>query len=158
MPTLSIGTCSDDPRKINKTFSGSASPTVNIKDGCSIENPIFILDYNSSYAGYNYCYYADFKRYYYINDIIMQPGGRAELHCAVDPLMSFKTAINALTCYVSRIGDASQRAAFMSDPSFPISNEAYTKILHFNGGVNFTANAESQKQYILTVIGGPGLD
>lgn len=157
MPTLNIGTCGDDPRKINKTFSGSPV-TVNIKDGSSIENPIFILDYSSGYANCNYCYYSDFKRYYYITDIIMTPGGRAEVHCSVDPLMSFKEAINGLTCYLSRIGDASQRAAFMSDPSFPISNEAYTKIFNFSGGVEFSAETSSQKQYMLTVIGGPGLD
>lgn len=152
MAVLQLGYTNDDPRKIEKTFTLTHNLTVQVKDNCSIESPIFILDYDSSYASCNYCYYPDFKRYYYIEDIVMAPGGKAQIVCASDPLMSFKTAILNLTCFISRISDAEKRAAYVNDPSFPITAESYAKPYPFGGGADFGVNFDNQ--YMLTVIGG----
>lgn len=152
MPTLNIGKCSDDPRKINKNFSGGSSVVVHVKEPCSLENPTFILNYSSDYTSCNYCYYADWGRYYYINDIVMAPGGKAEIYCTVDVLNTYKDDINKLSCYVSRIGDASKRAAYVNDPLFPVSTETYVTNLLFSASP-FTVDASSGYQYLLTTIG-----
>lgn len=158
MPTLQIGVCNDDPYKINKIFQSSYSPTVNVKGGTTISNPTFILDYNSGYTTCNYCYYADFNRYYYIADIFMSPGGKAEIVCTSDPLMSFSNEINSLTCYLDRVGEATKRAGFITDSNYPITNELFVHNYGFSVDPFEIDPVDSQgnqsANYVLTVLGG----
>lgn len=51
---------------------------------------------------FNYCYIRDFKRYYYINDIIIEANGLRRYILSVDVLMSFKTQLFATECFISR--------------------------------------------------------
>lgn len=154
MTSIQIGVCNDDPRTINKTFTPSVSlRSIEVKDNCSIEKPIFILDYDSSYTSCNYLYCSDYKRYYYINDIVLAPGGKAEIICTSDPLMSFKDQINALTCYVSRISDSKQRAAYVQDGQFVAESLTSCSNIVFDKNP-FNLSAANQKNFVLTVIGG----
>lgn len=56
----------------------------------SVINPVFDLVLNAAnITEINYCYCAETKRYYYIDNITPTSGGRFILNCSVDVLMSY---------------------------------------------------------------------
>lgn len=68
----------------------------------SILYPIIQIAEDSSIIDYNYCYISEFKRYYFVTDIVSTRNGLWEISLSVDVLMSFKTDILKQTCIVSR--------------------------------------------------------
>lgn len=86
-----------------KQPSGSGT-TYNIvlKDNCSILTPDIKLDVGiaSNPGAFNYCYIADFNRYYFVS---WEWSERLWIgHCKVDPLASWKSSIGSYTAYVAR--------------------------------------------------------
>jgi len=100
--SLSLGVTTSDPNVLNKSYSFGTSVTVNLKEDSSVISPVFILDYKANYSQYNYAYFPDWGRFYYIRNMVMKPGQKCELVCAVDPLMSFRNQISGLTVNVVR--------------------------------------------------------
>lgn len=90
-------------KKENSTArpSGSASSySCNLKDSCSIEQPVIELNVKPS-NWFNYAYISDFDRYYYVGDWNYFRGiWSAELN--VDVLASFKTQIGNSSKYILR--------------------------------------------------------
>lgn len=146
---ITIGTTSDDRRKLTKSFSG-VDITVQLKSPCDILHPVFVLAYNPSYITANYLYCPDFGRYYYINNIQVMTGNRIELSCSVDVLMSYNSQIKSLTCNISR--NESLRAAYISDSQKPLTTKTQTQTYVFDR--NPFVNADGYTDYVLTVIGG----
>lgn len=93
------------PKKYNSTKIPSGNNTdVNIvlKAPTSVLNPIFELDFgNNNPSHYNYCYIAQFRRYYFIEDWTYN-GRLWEANCTVDPLASWKSQIGNSNLYVLR--------------------------------------------------------
>lgn len=146
---ITIGTTSDDRRKLTKTFSGT-DITVQLKSPCDILHPIFILTYNPSYLTANYLYCPDFRRYYYITNIQVLTGNRIELSCSVDVLMSYNSQIRSLTCNIAR--NEILRAAYISDSNKPLTTKTQTQTYVFSG--NPFVSSDGYTDYVLTVIGG----
>ena len=79
-----------------------------LKDDCSIQNPVLWLHGDDTQSPgvwnpskWNYCYIADFERYYFVTDWVwVKP--HWEAHLKVDVLASYKTNILASTKYVLR--------------------------------------------------------
>lgn len=95
-------TSSDDLR-VNKSL-GTAKGTYScdLLEECDITNPKIIVTANSSLIGVNYCYIADYHRYYYAKLTILD-GNRFQFDLSVDRLMSFVNPNKAnLTGYVER--------------------------------------------------------
>ena len=93
-------------KRINSTKQPTGSGTtydIILKDGCSVINPEIQLDLGlgSAPAGYNYCYIAAFNRFYWISNWRFE-NRLWTAQCKVDPLSSFKSAIGASNCYVTR--------------------------------------------------------
>ena len=92
-------------KKLNSTKQPTGTgQTYNIilKDNCSVLAPDIKLDVGiaSNPCAYNYCYIADFNRYYYVS---WEWSERLWIgHCKVDPLASWKTTIGASSQYVVR--------------------------------------------------------
>lgn len=79
--------------RVNKTLTAVGSAlTGTIKEESSIIDPIIKIS-ASSLPDANYLYIEEFKRYYYINNIICDYDGIFEIHAHVDVLMSNKTAL-----------------------------------------------------------------
>ena len=93
------------PKKHNSTKIPSGNNTdVNIvlKAPTSVLNPIFELDFgNSNPSHFNYCYIAQFRRYYFIEDWTYN-GRLWEANCVVDALASWKPQIGNSNLYVLR--------------------------------------------------------
>lgn len=145
---ITIGQTSDDRRKIQKNFSGT-SIQVKLKQPCDLLRPIFILTWSNSYVHTNYLYAPDLGRYYYIDNITLLTGSRAELHCSVDVLMSYAAQILSLDVNVRR--NQNERNKLIVDSQYPEEILSTVSVLKFNAspfGVNGGYNT------ILTVIGG----
>lgn len=93
-------------KKTNSTTKPSGSVTsisltCQLKNNCSIINPVIELAKNQAPIGYNYAYIPTFNRYYFINDIVYSLGVWVlSLNC--DVLASFSTGIKNSNQYVLR--------------------------------------------------------
>lgn len=96
--------CNDDKRKVNKNISPTSSVNCKVKDNCTLDNPVIILDKDSvpNWVTSNYCYISDFRRYYFIEDVTLMTGGRIAIKCKCDVLMSFSGSIRSLNGVIER--------------------------------------------------------
>jgi hypothetical protein len=107
-----------DNNVLNKSLSaiGSAIAMNPTKD-ITILNPEFIVGYNSNLVTANYCYVAEFGRYYYC-DIAVLTGRRLSVRCSVDVLMSFKDSIKKCEINVIR---SEKGITYVKDNKLPLS-------------------------------------
>lgn len=101
--TVTLYTCTDDPRKLDKTITAigtaiTAEPT----EDCSIINPRLILTYNSSRLPCNYFYISDFGRYYFVTGMTVMPGGLIDLTGKIDVLKTYSASIKACDATIIR--------------------------------------------------------
>lgn len=87
-------------KKRNSTKQPTGGTTANVvfKDGCSTENPIFLIngvDLDVNYVGFN-------DGYYFVDDIILGNNNIYELHCSIDVLATWKTMIGSYRTYIER--------------------------------------------------------
>lgn len=86
-----------EPNTLNKTSKLTQKAVYNgavARQNLSIMNPVLVLEESiSNIAGVNYCYIADFERYYYVKEITCNINGLFTLVLAVDVLMSFQSVI-----------------------------------------------------------------
>ena len=96
-------------KRINSTKrpSGGTSYSIILKAGSSAVAPIIQLDVGQSGnpTSYNYCYIAEFDRYYWVSDWYWN-NRLWEARCSVDPMASWKNNIGSYTAYVSRSASA----------------------------------------------------
>ena len=81
-----------------KQPTGGTTYDVKLKDGCSVENPIFLIDGINLNA--NYCNWDG--HYYFIDDIILSNNNIYEIRCSMDALATFKTVIGSSTQFIER--------------------------------------------------------
>lgn len=148
---ITIGTTSDDRRKLTKYFSGKEI-NVQLKSPCDILNPVFVLAYDTSYLTANYLHCPDFNRYYFINNIQVLTGNRIELSCSVDVLMSYNAEIKNLYCNVVRTEDSTKRSIYMSDSAKPLEAKTITETHVFDADP--FVRGDGYRSYVLTVLGG----
>ena len=92
-----------DKRTVNKTLTneGELQGAVIIDDTSILTPRLKVRDNGIIMVQYNYCYIADFKRYYYITDITIS-NGYIYIDCKVDVLMSYANEIKACTGVIAR--------------------------------------------------------
>ena len=94
---------SAEPNKLDKTADLSTVGTISgvLRQECSLINPEIIIQYDKP-PDFNYCYIANFGRYYYVENIVSmrQNLWRVRLRC--DVLMTYKTQILNLTARIAR--------------------------------------------------------
>lgn len=87
--TIKFYVNSSDPRKADKSLTeiqGMSDNDFLLKEDTSVQNPVILVEASSFDASANYCYIANFGRYYYIQDKKIVPGGLFEIACHCDPL------------------------------------------------------------------------
>lgn len=101
--TITLYHNDSDKRTVNKTLTnaGALSGAVIIDDTSILSPRLKVRDNGIIAVQYNYCYIADFKRYYYITDITVS-NGYIYLDCKVDVLMSYANEIKACTGVLAR--------------------------------------------------------
>lgn len=96
--------------------SGATSYSCTLIDDTSLMNPIFKLEIGSNPIGKNYCYVADFDRYYFISNIRSYQNFWY-IECKCDVLASYRNTIGAQTHYVLRA--ASDYDEYITDAMYP---------------------------------------
>lgn len=130
--------------------SGTTYTGIELKDDCSILNPIIRL----RVAGmpvvtvapvntFTYCYIAKFNRYYFIEDWIYS-AGMWEGHLTIDVLASHKTEIGSSSEYVVR--SASTKDGSIIDTMYP----ATSNITMTNTTINL--NLDTNGFYVIGII------
>lgn len=134
-----------DNAVVNKNISQVATSTCELKQATSIINPTFRIKGMTlaQLATCNYCYVADFNRYYYINDINMGYGGIAEISCHSDVLMSNKSDFLPLSAIVERQENTFN--TYLSDDNFLTNNKTMLHVHEFEKGL------PSPQIYLLTM-------
>ena len=125
--TIKLYKIKDDARVVSKTVIDTgaganlvASVTAHYKDDVNILDPVLEISYDPSYTDVNYIYVQDWNRYYFVTN--MRAGAqRLFFTCHVDVLMSYKTDIGKLKCFVARQGDASKSNRYLNDPYLPFT-------------------------------------
>lgn len=150
---LNLYSTSDDTRKVDKTLTTVKDITAIPSDNVTMLTPAFIVEYDSTILSANYCYIAEFNRYYFIRDITLLRGNRLQINCAVDVLMSFSTEIKNCSAMISR-SESVGKPTNIPDNSLPINPNTFIvkSILFPNNpfGVDFN----TAKCWLLTAIGG----
>ena len=135
---------------INKSISVVDTADCTIKGPISVENPVLILDYDSSLQDINYIVIPEFNRCYYITDIVNLTGHRYQITCKSDVLESFKDAILNLTAVIDKQEAMTAGNLFLDDGSFVSENKEFNTVINFTDGFN------DDGEYILITAGGGG--
>lgn len=116
-----------------KQPSGGRSVNVTLKEGCSVLNPIFIL--NGFNLSDNYIRWG--VRYYYVDDIVILHNEIAEYHCSTDVLATFKSDIGSSSQYVVRAASASNgRVMDRKYPTLAQVNEVEVSLSGISSGID----------------------
>ena len=123
--------------------TGAASKTASVllKEDCTLENPIFILETNSiaEYALYNYVHVSDFGRYYFVETRTYKTGSQIEIKCSIDAMGSFRSEIMALSNVFIEYSSTPTTNVIdgrLPRKTTPIITESYGAL----SGTTFTAN------------------
>lgn len=149
---ISIGRIADDKRKINKTFSAVSSVDCKIYEPCNVLSPIFILSYNANFLTCNYAYCSAFGRYYYIDNITVDSGGKIRIQCSVDVLKSYANNILSLNTTVARNEHADPKK--MVDKQMVITPQCNLSVIKAANAGAFNVRGASSFNYVLCIAGG----
>lgn len=151
---VQFGSCVDDKRKINKTFSSSITLQASVYGEISILSPRLLVEYNNSIFSCNYCYIAEYNRYYYITNVSLSSGDRMIISCVVDPLMSFAT--ESMSLYVTVVRQENAKDNFLPDSCMTPTSKKDVKVYKLvNSVFNIRGgDSHSSNNFVLCVAGG----
>ena len=155
--TVTFYKTSDDPKKVNKAITKIKATGYNLTRPCNVLNPVFTTSYDSDIAGANYCYITSpFNRYYFVTDINLIPGGKMEVICKVDPLMSWKGDDNTNGFLKSKgtiiRAEHPLHGTQLYDSKYPLAPKMELDVRTFSGTV-FEVQDGVGAPYLLSVMG-----
>lgn len=152
--TIKFYDVTDDRRRVKKTLKDSgaganlkATLTGNIKDDCSITDPIIEVSYSADILASNYMYIQAFSRYYFITNITTS-AQRLIISAHVDVLMSYLNDIKKLRCVVERQADPEKCNQYQADNAYRSEARFNIRIKNFPRGFD-----KSTASYVLTTGG-----
>lgn len=139
---------SSEVQAVNKILSSDLTISGTLRNESSVINPSFLIEITNP-SSYNYCYIAEFGRYYFIRDIVSVRNNIWKIYCDVDVLMSFKTYILNLSVTVSDLSNGESVAStYMQGDVWKPTVKTKTDIITFPSGLL------SSGEYILITSGG----
>ena len=110
-----------------------------LKEENSILSPKLLIQTNgiNNIKNINYIYISDFKRYYFVNDIIFISDDIIELDCGIDVLNSYKNEIYKLKGVIARTDSFVD--CFYTDDIYPTAEDSYAYCKLF--GKSFSGNS-----------------
>ena len=118
------------------TTTGFTNLEVQLKDNCSIHNPVILIDDSTYNAAWNYVYIYIWSRFYFIRESVITTGGIWEVQLVEDVLATWKDQISASSCYVSR--SASHGSDFLPDTAWSHTTDIYTNQTGIDIGMDAT--------------------
>ena len=78
--------------QVVKTLGTTTALSVSLKDSTDVHDPVLYLDHNAAHMDFNYCYIADFGRYYFVDPPVID--GKIDIFaCHEDVLMTLSADI-----------------------------------------------------------------
>lgn len=110
------------PLQVSGTLKGATSK---VAPSIDFSKPV------NYFNGYNYCYIADFNRYYFVTDIISNRNDYSTVNLRVDVLTSFLTQPNYtnLTGFVGRCSNENRYDNFIPDNKVQFRGEKYVEVV-----------------------------
>lgn len=93
-----IGRTNKAINSTSQTFADSVSLSCRLKEPCSQQSPVFIVQGLSKTVYYNFAQFMG--KYYWVDDIVYLTNDVQEVHCHLDPLASYKGAIENTYAFV----------------------------------------------------------
>ena len=135
-----------EQNKINKTLKNELVLTGTLRETTSVIKPSITIELSNP-TTYNYVYIPQFKRYYYINNIISQRHNIWTLELNVDVLMSYKNDILDLSCVIDK-QENQVDSNLINDGSYVNQVDTFTEIAKYNSEV-----FKNTPEYILITAG-----
>lgn len=79
---------------------GTTLSDVELKEDCSMEEPVFRIGFSNWDPAYNYIYVPAWSRYYFVIDVTVRIGRIWEVTCRLDAAATYKADIQAATAFV----------------------------------------------------------
>lgn len=116
-------TCSDDPRKINKTMQLVTTANCAVYDGCSITAPSIMLRYDTNIIKSNVFKIPEWDRWYSIADYNVDNAKTLHVPGMIDVLYTYKDQI--LECDATAIrNEGVGKPTYIPDSSLPLYPES----------------------------------
>ena len=141
-----LGTIADEKNKLNKTFNNQISYSGTLREETSVINPSIMIE-ALNLSEYNYMYIPEFKRYYFISDIVSIRNGIWRVSGKVDALMSFRSGINQCKVVLENTEITGEESYLLGDV-WKSTVKTKTDIINFPSGLN------NSGEYILITSGG----
>lgn len=132
---------------LSRSLSNATTITGHLRDATDILNVDVVVSYDVNYLNKNYCYIADFGRYYYFRESPTVDGKTIILHLHSDALYNYRAIIMRSPCIAQR---SSSDYNLNIPDSAVISEVGYD---YFTGVLPYRFTPENG-QYVLTVSGG----
>lgn len=147
---IKLYTVIDPAEKIGKTRNTEIALTGNLRDGCSLLDPVVNIAAASITS--NYAYIPQFSRYYFIRKITCVRTGMFQLEMHVDVLDSYATPIKANTAIIKRQQNVYN--LYLDDPMFQTQNRQQIVTKVFPSTAFYPSGLTGTTCFVLTVVGG----
>ena len=154
--TITIYKTTADNRALDKLSSagtGTTIPTIDIPHDNNIMSPTFIVSASNTLFTANYLLCPTYGRFYYIDSIVSQTGGRVALKCSVDVLQTYATAIKNCRATVIRTATGGKPTMYV-DNKFPVYPSKKVVTSTTSTETSGSLNADGGYCYVLNTIGG----
>lgn len=148
---ISLFTCECEHNRINKASAiyNRHAMNGNLKTNTSIINPVILVKKtNPAIYNYNYMYIDEFKRFYFITDIVNVRNDLWEIHAHVDVLNSFKNDILKSQVIIEKSEKSNNANMYYNDGSYVTDVRKDVELKEFPSGFNDTGS------FILICAGG----
>lgn len=139
-----------EPNRVKKTLNNANTLQGTLKTETSIMNPVIDIAGTNTILSYNYCYIPDFKRYYFITDIVVVRNGLFRLSLSVDVLQTYWNELQNLKVIVAR--QENRMDAYLNDDKQKV--RAYDKI--YTVMPSTVSPFGKEFSYVLLVAGSGG--
>lgn len=141
--TVTFYTSTANPKKLDKSADlvaiGTAK-TLHAKHEVDILNPVFAVDYNTTLLPANYCYIAEFNRYYFIT-ISTDTAQRINVRGTIDVLNTYANQIKL--CPATIIRAELGAPTYVHDNKYPIEPDKFIfEGIDFNAAPDFYSGTE----------------
>lgn len=149
---ISLFKCTAEKNRVDKSEFITGRFAINgvLKNKTSLINPVITIEKTSNPItyDYNYMYIDEFKRWYFITDIVNVNNVMWEIHGDVDVLQTFKNDILSARVILDKVENETQGNLYLDDGSFIMDTRKYNTVIPFSSGLN------NNGSYILICAGG----
>lgn len=148
---INLFRCSAENERVDKTnyISDRFVMEGTLRQESSVIDPIITIEkINPTSLDYNYMYIDEFKRWYYINDIISIRNNLWEIHAHVDVLFTWRADISTMEAIADKIENFSDANVYFDDGSFIMDSRNDIQVKEFPNGLNENGS------YVLICAGG----